>query len=411
MQRRFFTISLLFLLIGSNFIPLAYSQPIEIEVERVARRIVSPVAGTHAGDGSGRLFIAEQTGSIKIIQDDEVLDEPFLDVSDKLVNVNSGYDERGLLGLAFHPNYTENGRFFIYYSAPGSGGNHQSILAEYHVSSDDPNKAADDERIIMQVDQPESNHNGGQIVFGPDGMLYIGLGDGGGAGDRHGSIGNGQNLTTLLGSILRINVDGEVPYEVPEDNPFVGQNGRDEIWAYGLRNPWKFSFDRKTGRLFCGDVGQNEWEEIDIIERGGNYGWRVMEASHCFNPSSGCDQSGKILPIDEYNHDLGISITGGYVYRGQQYSSLYGKYIFADWTGKVFYLEETTEGEWTRNEFHTNGRDTSEFGPRILSFAEDEEGELYLLTSSGGPTSPSGMIYKITVPGDEPVTINEWAIH
>ncbi len=377
-----------------------------IELEEIASGYTAPLAGSHAGDGNERLFVVDQVGKIYVIEDGEQFSTPFLDISDKLVNLNTGYDERGLLGLAFHPQYESNGRFYVYYSAPGGKGNHQSILAEYMVSEDDSTQAADQERVIMRIDQPEGNHNGGHIVFGPDGMLYVGLGDGGGAGDQHGNIGNGQDLNTLLGSILRIDVDGEAPYEVPEDNPFVGVEGRDEIWAYGLRNPWKFSFDFEgNNRLFCGDVGQNEWEEIDIIEKGGNYGWRVMEGSHCYNPPRDCDTSGKILPIAEYSHRVGISVTGGYVYRGKRYSSLYGKYVFGDYNGSMFLLEEDSN-EWTMHELEVTGDSP---GMRILGFMEDHEGELYALTTrSSGPSGTSGNVYQITVPGDEPVRVKKW---
>ncbi|MFB3786306.1 MAG: sorbosone dehydrogenase family protein [bacterium] len=372
-----------------------YAQPSTIILEPVAGGLTAPVAGAHAGDGRGRIFVAEQTGRVRIIENGVLREDPFLDVRDKLVRISPAYDERGLLGLAFHPLYAENGRFFVYYSAPGGIGNHHSVVAEYHVSADDPNRAASDERVILTVDQPESNHNGGNLVFGPDGYLYIGLGDGGGAGDRHGTIGNGQDVTTLLGSILRIDVDGADPYSVPDDNPFIGRVGRDEIWAFGLRNPWKFSFDRLTGRLFCADVGQNRYEEINLIERGGNYGWRVMEAAFCYDPDEACDTTGKILPVAWYSHDVGISITGGYVYRGRQYPGLYGKYVFGDWLGKLFYLEEAGVNQWNLVEFQVENQPSPFY---VLGFVEDEAGELYVLSSpNSGPSGKGGMVSRITM--------------
>ena len=229
-----------------------------------------------------------------------------------------------------------------------------------------------DERIIMEIPQPEANHNGGQLAFGPDGMLYIALGDGGGGGDRHGTIGNGQDINTLLGSILRIDINGEQPYAIPPDNPFVGTDGLDEIWAYGLRNPWRFSFDREgTNQLYAADVGQSQWEEINIIEKGGNYGWRIMEGMHCYNPATNCDQTGLILPIAEYSHSVGISITGGYVYRGSQIPELYGKYVFGDYNGKLFYLEEDGE-TYTIQPFDIEGFSSNDINRDITSFAEDE---------------------------------------
>lgn len=375
-------------------------EPLEIFLEEVVTGLSSPVTGAHAEDGTDRLFIVEQWGRIRVIQNGTLLEEPFLDISSKLVRINASYDERGLLGIAFHPRYEENGRFFIYYSAPTNRDNHKSLLVEYRVSPDNPNLAdPESERLLLEILQPESNHNGGQLAFGPDNLLYIGLGDGGGAGDQHGTIGNGQSLDTLLGKILRINVDADEPYSIPSDNPFVGDPAvLPEIWAYGFRNPWKFSFDRATSRLFCGDVGQNRWEEINIVEKGGNYGWRVMEGAHCFNPPRDCDTSGKILPIAEYNHSLGRSITGGYVYRGVAYPSLVGKYVFGDWDNRLFYLIENTDGSWTMEEFIIENKPASLY---VLSFMEDEAGEIYVLSSvTSGPGGGSDSVYKITVPSD-----------
>ncbi|MDX9754388.1 MAG: PQQ-dependent sugar dehydrogenase [bacterium] len=377
----------------------------------IASGFTAPVAGTHAGDGSNRLFIAEQVGRIQIIQDDVRLPEPFLDIQAKLVPLRASYDERGLLGLAFHPNYKQNGRFFVYYSAPRvATGDHRSILAEYQVSAADPNQADPaSERIILTVHQPESNHNGGQLAFGPDGYLYLGLGDGGGANDQHGEIGNGQDITNLLGSILRIDIDQGDPYGIPEDNPFVGKEGRDEIWAFGLRNPWKFSFDRSgTHQLFCADVGQNMWEEIDIIEKGGNYGWRVMEGTHCFNPATGCDPSGKILPIAEYGHDEGDSVIGGYLYRRHPDSQLYGYYIFADWRGVLFYLNPNAN--WKREKVTLAENSAGLEGAFILSMAEDEIGDLYVFTTqTAGPSGAEDTVYKLKVSGEE-LAVSSWQI-
>ena len=381
-----------------------------IDVVQLAGGLTSPVSGTHAGDGTGRIFIVEQTGRIRIIQGGQLLQTPFLDITDRVIALSSSYDERGLLGLAFHPQYASNGRFFVYYSAPGGAMNHVSRLSEFRVSASDPN-AADPtyEQTLMEIDQPEGNHNGGCLVFGPDGMLYIGLGDGGGAGDVHGVIGNGQDTTTLLGSMLRIDVSTPGQYSVPADNPFVGQvEALDEIWAYGLRNPWKFSFDRGgERRLFCGDVGQNLWEEIDIIQGGGNYGWRVIEGTRCYDPPEDCDHTGKILPIADYSHNTGVSVTGGYVYRGSQYPELYGKYVFGDYSapgfggnGKLFYLEELSANNWQMFEFITNGGPGSGFGPYVTALVEDEGGELYILTNDfTSPLSESGAIHSITVGG------------
>jgi len=378
---------------------------IAVELETVATGLTSPIVLENADDGSDRLFIVDQTGLINIVENSELVDEPFLDISDKLVDLDTSYDERGLLGLTFHPNYEENDRFFIYYSAPKSGSeiDHESIVAEYHVSGD-PNVAdPDSELIIYRVDQPEANHNGGQLAFGPDGYLYIGLGDGGGAGDDHGTIGNGQDINTSLGSILRIDVDSGSPYEIPEDNPFVGTEGLDEIYSWGFRNPWKFSFDRQTGRLWVGDVGQDEWEEIDIVEKGQNYGWRILEGTHPYDIDLAefldIDIETLAAPIYEYNHAVGKSITGGYVYRGSLSTQLQGKYVFGDWSknfiipnGRLYYLDEVEPGIYERFEL----RISQQFNRFVLSLGEDEQGELYVCSKTTlGPTGDTGTVSKI----------------
>lgn len=380
----------------------------EIELDDIVTGLSQPVAGANAGDGSGRLFIVEQKGRIRIVQDGALVTDPFLDISSRVRVNSSGYDERGLLGLAFHPDYAENGRFFVNYTAPG-GQNALSVIAEYHVSANDPNRADMEETRLLTYSQPEGNHNGGQLAFGPDGMLYIAAGDGGGAGDQHGPIGNGQNLDTLLGKNLRINVNDANGGFIPPDNPFVDGDGMDEIWAYGLRNPWRFSFDRGTGALFCADVGQNRIEEINIIEKGGNYGWRVMEGSDCYNPSSNCDRSGKILPIAEYAHGANrISVTGGYVYRGSVFSSLHGNYVFADYGGDMFVLENATPGVWTLKEAPWRYSDGPASAVSFSSFVEDEEGEVYVLYTRGGFFNSPGRLARVTVPGDTPLSAGEW---
>lgn len=395
--------SLTILIVGFSFFSFHPQEsglpPLKVKLTQVAKGLTSPVGMAAPNDGTDRLFVIEQTGRIKIIKNGEVLSTPFLNVSDKLDGLNIAYSEKGLLGLAFHPNYKTNGRFFIYYSAPASGKDvdHKSIVAEYKVSATNPDVADTKETVIMEIIEPESNHNGGCLVFGKDGYLYIGLGDGGGAGDKHGTIGNGQNLNTWLGKILRIDVNGKKPYAIPPDNPFVNRsNAKPEIYAYGLRNPWRFSFDRTTGTLFCADVGQDEWEEIDIIEKGKNYGWRIMEGRHCYNPSSNCSTTGLIMPIDEYSHGTGISIIGGHMYRGKRFPSLHGTYIFSDWSGKVFYLKQQSDKTWKRGDVVADDSKSNDMGSKINSMGEDENGEIYLITQKlFGPKSPTGAVYRI----------------
>lgn len=338
-----------------------------------------PVFLSHAGDGSGRLFIVEQPGLVRIVKDSFTFSKPFLDIRSRVAFGG----ERGLLSMAFHPNYKENGRFFVNYSGRGDG---RTVIAEYQVSND-PDVASQTEKIVLEIEQPFANHNGGQIQFGPDGFLYAGMGDGGSGGDP---LGNGQNLATLHGALLRIDVDGETqPYSVPVDNPFVNQSGvRPEIFAYGLRNPWRFSFDRCGGRLFLADVGQDRVEEVDLIVKGGNYGWNTMEGSSCFPPGSVCVQGGLELPISEYRHDGqgGQSITGGYVYRGAQFPALAGRYFFADFVSeRLWSLTEVAPQRWERQELLRAGFNISSFG-------EDEQGALYVTGFDGG-------VYRIEMEG------------
>jgi glucose/arabinose dehydrogenase len=328
---------------------------------------------THAGDGSGYLFLVLQEGEIFIFpnNDDVESSNVFLDIKDR---VNDSGSEEGLLGLAFDPNYKSNGFFYVYYTASSPS---RSIISRFAMSFDDQQKAdIDSELVILQVDQPYSNHNGGHIAFGPDGYLYIGLGDGGSAGDPHG---NGQNKETLLSSILRIDVSessDKEKYRIPPDNPFVGlDDAKSEIWAYGLRNPWRFSFDTVTGLLWVGDVGQNKFEEVDIVKKGGNYGWNVLEGFHCYPDSvSECNNEKFASPIIEYDHNEGCSVTGGYVYRGRLWDSIYGSYIYGDFcSGLIWALD--FDGLKV-----TNLKLLLDSDLQISSFGEDEKGEIYILS-------------------------------
>ena len=328
---------------------------------------------THAGDGSGYLFLVLQEGQIIVFQNNDDVESltVFLDIRDR---VDDSENEEGLLGLAFDPHYESNGYFYVHYTASSPS---RSIISRFSVTVDDQQKAdIESELVILQINQPYDNHNGGHIAFGPDGYLYIGLGDGGNGGDPHG---NGQNNRTLLGTILRIDVSDsseQKKYGIPPDNPFAGlKYEKNEIWAYGLRNPWRFSFDEETGLLWVGDVGQNKFEEIDIVEKGGNYGWNVLEGFHCHPDStSSCDSEEFEAPIIEYDRDEGCSVTGGYVYRGSIFNFLYGSYIYGDFCSGLI---------WALNYDGTKIVDVTilvDSDLIISSFGEDEEGELYILS-------------------------------
>lgn len=392
-----------------------------IELQPVVTGLTAPVQVTHAGDS--RLLVVNQVGQIQIVQDGALLPTPFLDIAAKVVSLNPNYDERGLLGMAFHPNYAGNGKFYVYYNAPPAtlGFDNRSIISELTVSAD-PNLAdPTSERVVLTFDQPQSTHNGGQLAFGPDdGYLYISSGDGGNANDAgpHHTpvIGNAQDTTNLLGKILRIDVDNRDPglqYAIPATNPFAGSaTDRREIYAYGLRNPYRFSFDAGgTHRLFVGDVGQNAVEEVDIITKGGNYGWKAKEGTQVFDPS--LPQAGYIDPIAEYTHADGVAVIGGFVYRGSVIPSLQGKYVFGDLVnsltgnGRLFYLEEGPPNAFQLFEFRI-GLDDHPLGPLyVKGFGEDVNGELYVLVDSNvGPSGSSGQLLRIVnVPPIAPLTI------
>lgn len=314
-------------------------------------------------DGSGRLFVIEKPGRIRIIQNDQLLDQPFLDISNR---VGSSGNEQGLLGLAFHPKYAQNGRFFVNYT----DNNGNTVIARYQVSGD-PNVADPNSEVkLLGIDQPFQNHNGGELAFGPDGYLYMGLGDGGSQGDPYN---NAQNTKVLLGKILRVDVDSAEPYAIPRDNPFGN-----EVWAYGLRNPWRFSFDKATGDLYIGDVGQDTWEEIDYLPKGSpggtNFGWNLREGAHDYNGSASPELT---EPVAEYSHqEGGCSVTGGYVYRGSM-PEWNGIYLFGDYcTGLIWGLIHAGNN-WQKQQLF-------DVDFTITSFGQDEKGEVYLVSDSGG---------------------------
>jgi glucose/arabinose dehydrogenase len=352
-----------------------------LQLTQVAGGLDLPILVKSAPGDPSRLFVVSQQGRILVIRDGTLLPEPFLDI-DALVPDISGNNERGLLGLAFHPHYAQNGRFFVHYTdtntSPGD-----AMIAEYNRGANpdqaDPTQVA---LLLTQVDA-ESNHNGGSIEFSPqDGFLYIGFGDGGGAGDLHGTIGNGQDLSTLLGKILRIDVSS-LPYKIPSGN-MSGAGVRPEIWDYGLRNPYRFSFDACNGDLYIGDVGQNAYEEIDIEPAGQgnkNYGWRLMEGMHCYNPSD-CDMSGLTMPVVEYPHGQGCSVTGGYVYRGKAIPWLRGVYFYGDFCSGRIWTLRYQNGMAIEVVDRTPDLESQDLD--ISSFGQDYDGEVYVVDRTGG---------------------------
>jgi hypothetical protein len=353
--------------------PVAGTPPIALQ--RVATGLRRPVDLQAAPGDRARVFVVEQEGRIRILRGGTLVERPFLDLTGRLASGG----ERGLLGLAFHPDYARNGRLFVNYTDPRG----DTLLAEFRASPDPDAADAAGERVLLRVAQPFANHNGGGLAFGPDGKLYVGLGDGGSAGDP---FGNGQRLDTLLGKLLRLDVDAGAPYAIPADNPFAGRPGaRGEIWAYGLRNPWRFGFDRAGGDLFIGDVGQARREEIDVglAARGGgeNYGWNVAEGTQCYEPPSGCDLRGLTPPVLDYGHDEGCSVTGGVVYRGCRMPGWHGTYFYGDFCSgfvRSFRLEAGRAVEL---------RDwTATLGPglgQVSSFGVDADGEIHVLDYDG----------------------------
>jgi len=355
---------------------LGSPDPMPLEAEQIFPNLSfsRPLEFTFASDGSNRVFVVEQEGLIHVFpnRNDVSRTEVFLDIREV---VSRDGNEEGLLGLAFHPDYAKNGRFYVYYSTRPRA----SIVSRFRVSADNPDRAdRATEEQIMKIDQPYGNHNGGCIRFGPDGCLYIGLGDGGSAHDPHG---NGQNLQTLLGSILRIDVDHEDPgskYAVPKGNPFAGRDdARGEIWAYGLRNIWRMSFDRASGDLWAGDVGQNRYEEVDLIRRGGNYGWKIREGFHPFEPDASQTGGPLIEPLAEYFHSEGLSITGGQVYRGARLPAYEGAYFYGDYVSGQVWIVRYDGAKVTEN------RKVAQTGLAISAFGEDAQGEMVLTAFDG----------------------------
>jgi glucose/arabinose dehydrogenase len=437
-------VSLFVLALGLVVVPGAGAQghtggPPAATLRLVADGLTSPVTLVPANDRSRRLFVVDQAGTIRILRPNGTLaPEPFLDLRDRIVELMPDFDERGVLGLAFHPRYAKNGRLFVYYSAPlraeaPDGFNVTSRISEFRVSAADPDRVDPaSERVLLEMDKPQFNHNGGTILFGPrDGHLYISIGDGGGANDiglghvddwfADNAGGNGQDITqNLLGSVLRIDVDRGQPYGIPRDNPFVGKEGLDEIYAYGFRNPYRMSFDT-GGRhdLIVGDAGQSGFEEVDVVRRGGNFGWNVKEGTHCFNaadpgvdlptcPSTDPEGDPLIDPVVEYPNvvregGLGVAVIGGYVYRGRDLPRLRGQYVFGDWSrsldrtdGTLFVATPRPKGPWSLRQLRVAGTADGHVGHLVLGLGQDRRGEIYVLTSDNkGPTGTTGQIYRL----------------
>lgn len=395
--RAWFLICLLLLLggcSGSEPVTPALRRVGEIGLSPVARGLTRPTFVTQAGDGTGRLFLLEQTGRIRIVKRGNLLPTrggafsappkigvgsetdslPFLDLS---ARVNANGMEQGLLGLAFYPDYAQSGRFVVDYTGPAG----QVVIARFRVSRDNPDRAdPQSEELLLQIPKPYANHNGGTVTFGPDGYLYISVGDGGGAGDPQN---NAQNRGSLLGKILRLDVAGDGPYRIPPDNPFVGRDGRPEIWDYGLRNPWRISFDRVTHDLYIADAGQETWEEVNVEpagSRGGkNYGWKVFEGKARYSPG---EAPGAVFPVLVYGHDQGCVIVGGYVYRGRDLPDLDGAYLYGDFcSGRIWGLKQRGQ-TWQSKELLKTEL-------QITSFGQDDAGEVYVVDHRGA-------VYRLT---------------
>ena len=397
----------------------------DIRLDLVADGLVAPLGLVSPGGDGDASFVVDQTGLVRMLRDGQLLDDPYLDLSDRLVRLNPEYDERGLLALAFHPAFAQNGRLFVYYSAPAENADddHDNVLSEFHADPAGDRADPASERVILRFGQPQPNHSGGGLGFGPDGHLYLGTGDGGGRGDAdpgHAPGGNAQDPTRLLGKVLRIDVDGDgdEPYAIPPDNPFVDGGGQPEIFALGFRNPWRLTWEPVGDRrLLVSDVGFGRYEELDVVEGGGNYGWRVREGMHCLDLAEPLedletcpetDEDGRPLldPVLEYSHqEVGLAIVGGFVYRGSELPELRGRYVFGDWSadwqteqpiprGSLLASDPrpANAGAWAWQRLTLEER----LDRFVTGLGEDAAGELYVMTRGlTGPVGLSGAVYRI----------------
>ena len=412
-----------------------------VDLQLVEDGFVSPIGVVPIPDNSGRMVVIDQIGRLWVLDaSGNKMATPFIDLTSRMVTLSPGFDERGLLGVAFHPNYASNGRLFIYYNAPPRAGgptptttwNNLARFSEFHISADPNVVDINSERNFLQIDDPQLNHNGGTMVFGPDGYLYISIGDGGGANDINaGHVddwyatnagGNGQDVeANLWGSVLRLDMDGEMPYAIPPDNPFVGKTGHDEIYAYGFRNPYRMSFDMGgSHRLFLGDAGQVLYEEVDVVEKGQNYGWNVKEGTHCFSAATPGTSLSECPTMDPFGNRLidpviemlnaanpapgvkTLTVIGGHVYRGDGIKSLKGDYVFASFSrsfagpmGELFIAKPAGPGLWPFIEISLASF-TDHLGAFVKGFGQDLQGEIYVATSTVlGPSGTTGKVYKL----------------
>ena len=411
-----------------------------VDLQLVEDGFVSPIGVVPIPDESGRLVVIDQVGRLWVLDESgSKMATPFIDLTSRMQPLNPGFDERGLLGIAFHPNYASNGRLFIYYNAPPRAGgptptttwNNLARFSEFHISADPNMVDMSSERVFLEIDDPQGNHNGGTMIFGPDGYLYISIGDGGGANDNgNGHVpdwyatntgGNGQDVeANLWGSVLRLDMDGAMPYGIPSDNPFVGRTGLDEIYAYGFRNPYRMSFDMGgSRRLFLGDAGQILYEEVDVVEKGGNYGWNVKEGTHCFSTATPGTSLSDCPTIDPFGNRLidpviemlnaanpaegvkTLTVIGGHVYRGKEIQGLKGNYVFGSFSrsgtpqGELFVAKPAGPGLWPFTEISLVSF-TDHLGEFVKGFGQDLGGEIYVATSTVlGPSGSTGKVYKL----------------
>lgn len=368
------------------------ANPVTVALEFIDGGSTSPIVMAMAPGQPQRIYVGSQSGVVSILENGKFLPGHFLDIRGSMIEINPGFDDRGLLGLAFHPGYATNRRVFVSFIAASEipGAITKIVIAELKAQSGNPDRVEPGESLIFEAHHTNRLHYGGHIAFGLDGYLYISTGDAS-------MEGVAQDLNSPLGGMLRLDVDSAAPYAIPPGNPFVGEAGLDELWAKGLRNPWKFNFDRVTGELYCGDVGDLRYEEMNIIQPGGNYGWDIVEGIECYNPPVGCDEDGLTTPLFHYNHDIGFAVVTGFIYRGAAIPELAGKFVFADWFQTLHYAERSPGGEWVMTPFiRVAGRPGNEIGSYIHAMIEGPDHEIYIAVQDNlGPYRTDTAILKV----------------